>query len=57
MTPRRVRSHRRIVLILAVLYATILLYLAVTFSVQWLLVQAREEWAAVPAQVGPTSFA
>jgi phage-related baseplate assembly protein len=54
---RRVRSNRRIVLILAVQDATILLYLAVTFSVQRLLIQAREERAAVPAQVGPTSFA
>jgi len=37
--------------------ATILLYLAVTFSVQRLLVQARAQRAAIPAQAGPASFA
>jgi len=37
--------------------ATILRYLAVTFSVQRLLVQARAQRAAIPAQAGPASFA
>jgi hypothetical protein len=34
-----------------------LLYLAVTFSVQRLLVQFRAHRAAIPAQEGPVSFA
>jgi hypothetical protein len=46
LIPRRVRSNWRIVLILAV-----------TFSVQRLLVQARAQRAAIPAHAGPASFA
>jgi hypothetical protein len=37
--------------------ATILLYRAVTLSVQRLLVQARAQPAAIPAQAGPALFA
>lgn len=37
--------------------ATLLLYLAVTFSMQRLLVQARVQRAAIPAQAGQASFA
>ncbi len=37
--------------------ATIVLYLAVTFSVPQLLVQAHAQRAAVPAQAGGASFA